>query len=173
MTRKPPPRRRTDFSHVTICDTVRRQLRVDYDQLGGWRAVGEKYGVKAGTVQRVATSAYEPRDPAIRLALGLPVTAPAPICLDCGQVHVASACTARKPAGTNGVMPVTVWAHGVRSGAVVRARSRRCARRRCRVHFVPAHGERYCSDACRERVRACRRKQKRTKLVRGRKRMRR
>lgn len=35
----------------------------------------------------------EPKRPDVRAALGLPVTAPAPVCAKCGQVHVAKRCT--------------------------------------------------------------------------------
>ncbi|MCC6192078.1 MAG: hypothetical protein IT318_23865 [Anaerolineales bacterium] len=165
----------TQTGPVQQLDAIRRDLLAKHDRQGlSWRKIAKRHypGVPAGTLCAIAKG-REPKKISVRLALGLPALADAPVCPDCGQVHVAGVCTARKPPTANGVVPVTVWAHGVKSGAVVRARSRRCARRRCGVHFVPAHGERYCSDACRDRARAWRRKQKRTKLVRGRKRMKR
>lgn len=83
-----PPVRKTDTSHITICDAVAARLVSDYNLLGTWRAVAAKYGVSAGMAQRVATTEYRPKNVEIRRRLGLPVTVPAPVCPACGVVHV-------------------------------------------------------------------------------------
>lgn len=52
-------------------------------------------------------------------------------------------------AAMNGTTLVKVHARGVREGAIVLARSRRCARVRCGVHFVPVTpNQRYCGVKC-------------------------
>lgn len=56
--------------------TVQKRLKNDYERLeksGGWRAVGALYDVSGALAYRIANQSYEPRDPAIRLRLGLPV----------------------------------------------------------------------------------------------------
>lgn len=111
--------------------------------------------VTVGTVHRLANG-IEPTRNATRAAVGLPLVVDVVACT-CGQVHVAEVCSATPP--TEDVHTVTIWARRVRSGAVVLARSRRCARRRCGVHFVPVTpSQRYCSAEC----------ARRTKLVRSR-----
>jgi len=63
-----------------------------------WATVGRAYGIPGGTAYRIATSDYEPKRPAIRLCLGLPALVPAPVCRQCGQLHVSKHCPAkRKP----------------------------------------------------------------------------
>lgn len=116
------------------------------------------FNVSVGVLHRLAHG-VEPREPRLRHLFGLPVVRPTPACPHCGQVHTAEVCTATPP--RLDVHAVTVWTRRVRSGAVVLARSRRCARRRCGVHFVPVTpSQRYCSKACANR--------KRTKVVRRR-----
>lgn len=87
MTRKPPPRRKTEFSHITVCDAVRTRLRQLYELHGTWKAVGRELHVSGGMAQRVATTDYEPKRAKDRAAFGFPVMVPAPACA-CGQVHV-------------------------------------------------------------------------------------
>ena len=75
-------------------------------------------------VQRVATTDYRPKSPAIRAALGLPILAPAPVCPSCGVVHVAARCPAkRKPvldydawraANMDKLLSIVNWAEGER-----------------------------------------------------------
>lgn len=43
---------------------------------------------------------------------------------------------------------VSVYARGVREGAVILGRSRKCAWRKCRVHFVGDAHRKYCSEQC-------------------------
>lgn len=87
MTRQPPPRRHTDFSHITVCDAVRTRLASDYARLGTWKRVAAEIGVSAGMAQRVATTDYEPKRAKDRAAFGFPVMVPAPACA-CGEVHL-------------------------------------------------------------------------------------
>lgn len=141
---------------VTACNAISSKLAADYRRLGTWRAVGRKYGITAGMALRVGKQGYEPKDAVIRGRLGMATLALGPACAHCGQVHVADVCTAVSP--RDDLHPVTVWTRRVRSGAVVLARSRRCARRRCKTHFVPMYGEKYCSDECRKRVQRSRRR---------------
>ena len=56
----------------------------------------------------------------------------------------------------NGKKHVDVIADHVRQGAVVLLPSRKCARRRCKIHFVGL--SRYCSTNCRKRAAASRRR---------------
>lgn len=62
-----------------------------------WRRIAEKEfknRVAYGTLYRIAKDkSYEPKRPDIRRALGLPITASAPVCAKCGQVHVTKRCT--------------------------------------------------------------------------------
>jgi len=58
----------------------------------------------------------------------------------------------------NGKRHVDVIANHVRPGAVVLLPSRKCARRRCKIHFVGL--SRYCSTSCRKRAAASRRKRR-------------
>ncbi len=161
--------RRRQIGPVQQLDALRRDLARKHDrQHLSWREIARRYfpAVPPGTLCAVAKG-REPKKIAVRLALGLPAVADAPVCPDCGQVHVAETCTASKPRGANGARPVTVWAHRVRSGAVVLGRSRRCGRRRCGIHFVGPG--KYCSDDCRARARASQRKRRRMRMQRGRK----
>lgn len=48
----------------------------------------------------------------------------------------------------NGKRSVVVYARGVRAGAVILGRSRKCAWRKCKVHFVGAANQKYCTDTC-------------------------
>jgi hypothetical protein len=99
MTRQPPPRPKTEFAHVTSCDAVQKRLRALYGQLGSWKLVGAEIKVSPAMAQRVATTDYRPKSPAIRAALGLPVLASAPVCPSCGVVHIRKTCPAAgKPA---------------------------------------------------------------------------
>jgi len=66
---------------------------------------------------------------------------------------------ARNMKSTNGKKPVVVLAGKVREGAVVLAKSRRCARRRCGVHFVPVTpNQKFDSESCERRAASSRRK---------------
>ena len=55
-----------------------------------YRAVAKTLGVTAPTLRRYVLLGEEPRDPHKRAALGLPLTAPAPVCRVHGVVHVGA-----------------------------------------------------------------------------------
>lgn len=61
-----------------------------------WATVGRAFGIPGGTAHRIATSDYEPKRPSIRFRLGLPTLVPAPVCSQCGQLHVSKRCVLRK-----------------------------------------------------------------------------
>lgn len=56
---------------------------------------------------------------------------------------------------TNGKRHVDVIADHVREGAVILLKSRKCARRRCKIHFVGLG--KFCSMSCRKRTQASQR----------------
>jgi hypothetical protein len=61
------------------------------------RAIAEDFGepIKHSDIQRILQGVY-PVSPEKRTALGLPATAPAPVCTACGQVHaIDRACVLR------------------------------------------------------------------------------
>lgn len=68
------------------------QLRASYTTLGTWRAVGDAYSVPARTAWRIANTDYEPKSSSLRLRLGLPALAPAPVCPRHGIVHTRKTC---------------------------------------------------------------------------------
>jgi hypothetical protein len=66
---------------------MRKALKNLYSVLGSWRAVSKILGLPAGTLCAIAKG-REPKKAEHRLALGLPVLAPASICPACKVVHV-------------------------------------------------------------------------------------
>lgn len=77
-------------------DQLRLQLHRDYEALGTWRKVAQKYQVNVGWIHRIARGGAVPADPAMRLRLGLPATKEVPVCQECGQVHVVDWCVKEK-----------------------------------------------------------------------------
>jgi len=96
MNKKPvlPPRRKQTSIAVQTLNNDRKRLWGDYRHLGTWRAFGAKFGVSPNIAYRYVVKGKEPRSSHDRRALGLPVTAPAPVCLRCGVVHLRK-CRAR------------------------------------------------------------------------------
>lgn len=81
---------------MATIDSVRRKVQKAYKKLHNWRRVGDELGISEGLAWRLANEdGYEPKDPHIRVRLGLPALAPAPVCGRCGEVHVAKRCTRR------------------------------------------------------------------------------
>ena len=72
---------------------VSEKLREDYSELKSWNWVARMNGISKGMAWRIARKGYEPKDWNIRARLDLPLLAPAPVCLKCGQVHVTKRCT--------------------------------------------------------------------------------
>jgi len=81
---------------VTTRNAIQERLLKDYDVLGTWAKVGQKWGLNKGLAFMIAKKNYEPKDPHLRHKLGLPALIPAPACRECGEVHVAKRCP-RKP----------------------------------------------------------------------------
>lgn len=82
---------------VQSLDKARRALNQAHRQFGTWRAVGEHFGIPAGTACSVAKG-RDPKPAYVRKALSLPLYKPAPACANCGDVHVSRRCPAkRKP----------------------------------------------------------------------------
>ena len=88
---KNPPRRKTKKIHLTPRNAISKRLLELYAVHLTWKAVGAEIGITGGMAYRVAVQGYEPRDNAIRSSLGLPVLAPAPVCLVHGKVCVKKA----------------------------------------------------------------------------------
>lgn len=109
--RKPPPRGKTKFNHLTSCNTIQKRLRARYKVLGTWRAVGAEIGVSSAIVYRVATSNYEPKNNAIRRALGLPLYATVEVCAHCGEAHKAYKVCPKdsKPRAPRRRWPQLIW----------------------------------------------------------------
>lgn len=66
MSRKAPPRRRTQVAHLTRCNAIRRYLLAEYGRNDTWAAVGAKLGISGGMAYRVAVRGYWPRDRGIQ-----------------------------------------------------------------------------------------------------------
>jgi lambda repressor-like predicted transcriptional regulator len=65
----------------------RLSLLAEHDAGATWRKMAAKYGVAAGTLQRIATTDYEPQDHAIRAAVGMPPLPVPVVPCWCGKVH--------------------------------------------------------------------------------------
>jgi len=79
--------------------TVRLELNALHDGNGkkghSWREISQlpKYlGITPTNLCAIAKG-REPVDPVVRLKLGLPALAPAPVCVKCGEVHTTRRCT--------------------------------------------------------------------------------
>lgn len=72
---------------VQSLDKAQDALLQLYSTYQSWRAVSKILGLPAGTLCAIAKG-REPKKAEHRLALGLPVLAPAPICPACKVVHV-------------------------------------------------------------------------------------
>ena len=81
-------------------ESVRKELLVLRKRLGSWQAVALEKGISIGTAVRVSRG-YDPKSPAIRLALVLPALALGRVCLVHNKVHDRQ-CRAATPASTRG-----------------------------------------------------------------------
>ncbi len=59
---------------------------------GGWREVGNEFGLPARTAWRIAERDYVIKDGPTRARLGLTSLVPVPACPKCGVVHVRKRC---------------------------------------------------------------------------------
>jgi hypothetical protein len=82
----------TKKSLVTTPNAIRKALLRDYDLLGTWEKVGQKWGMNKGLAFMIAKRNYEPKDPHLRHKLGLAALIPALACPKCGEVHVKKRC---------------------------------------------------------------------------------
>jgi hypothetical protein len=71
---------------------IRHEVKKAYRRLGNWRAVGKEMGITGGMAFRIGMRKYEPKEAKIRARLGLPAFGRAPVCAECGEVHVAKRC---------------------------------------------------------------------------------
>ncbi|HMN14654.1 MAG TPA: hypothetical protein PKD55_20230 [Bellilinea sp.] len=109
----------------TLPETI-EMLKDDYSYLKSWEAVAQQYGVTKPVVYRMVCRGYEPKDPHIRLKLGMPVYVPAPACPQCGDVHVYNeACGARQVTIVKAAAPVAAPVVVVRQAATPRKSRRR------------------------------------------------
>jgi len=92
MTRKPPPRRRTPAAQLQVCNAVLRPLAAKYLAGMTWQAIGAEIGLSGAVIYRAVVRGVEPKRADDRRALGLPVTAPAPVCAACGVPHTRVTC---------------------------------------------------------------------------------
>lgn len=76
---------------VTKNNAIVGRLWSEYDTLGTWKAVGDKYGLTSALVYRVAHG-YEPKKSAVRAKLGLPALVLTDVCPVHGIVHKTKRC---------------------------------------------------------------------------------
>ena len=80
---------------MTDLGSVRRALKKAYQEAagaGGWREVGKRFGISPGMAWRIVKQKYEPKDPKIRVRMGLPTRVEVSACPMCGEVHVKKHC---------------------------------------------------------------------------------
>ena len=82
---------------MTSLGDIAHELKNAYRRLGGWRLVGRAYGISAGMAYRIAKQRYEPKDPHIRVRLGLPARVEVSACPHCGDVHIKRGCSLVRP----------------------------------------------------------------------------
>lgn len=93
---KSPPAKRSTI-RVQIEYTNLERLAEKYRAGMTWKAIGDEIQVSAATVRRAVVLGIYPSDNKLRTALGLPVTAPAPVCPRCGVVHLRKTCPPAQP----------------------------------------------------------------------------
>lgn len=59
--------------------------------------LAKEYGVSKAMIFRIARRGYEPKRPDIRRNLGLPAMVPAPVCDECGALHLQKNCPNKRP----------------------------------------------------------------------------
>lgn len=92
----------TQIAYVQRLDTIKARLYQlnQIDRLS-WRKIAKKTefsGIPAGTLCAISKGRV-PKDNTVRMILGLPALALAPVCSKCGEVHESKVCPHdRKPA---------------------------------------------------------------------------
>ncbi len=81
---------------MAAINTLRENMLAMNESGTSWQAIGNHYGINKGLAWKVANTNYEPKSSYLRRVLGLPITAPAPICPLHGKVHTKR-CTASNP----------------------------------------------------------------------------
>lgn len=81
---------------MSTMDMIRREIEEAYKELRNWRKVGDEFGISEGMAWRIVNEGYEPKEAEIRIVLGLPALAMAPVCPYCGVVHVSRRCPSMK-----------------------------------------------------------------------------
>ena len=75
-------------------EKAQERLRARRAALGNWQRVADEIEASLGTTVRVANG-YYPATPALCRKFGLVVLASAPVCAECGKVHVTKTCPDR------------------------------------------------------------------------------
>ena len=79
-------------------------IRNTYEVEQNWRRVAARFDINPGLAYKIGVQGYDPKTPHLRVKLGLPALAPAPVCRDCGDVHITGFCTV----GLTGIAPAPV-----------------------------------------------------------------
>ena len=86
---------RMERGEMNTIDMIRHDLEDAYKELKNWRKVGDEFGISEGMAWRIVNEGYEPKEVEIRMVLGLPALAMAPVCPYCGVVHVSKRCPSK------------------------------------------------------------------------------
>lgn len=71
---------------ITI-DHLSDEINETYKTVKNWRKVATRFDITSGLAYRIAVEKYDPKDPQLRVKLGLPALIPTPACTRCGVVH--------------------------------------------------------------------------------------
>jgi hypothetical protein len=106
------------IAHVQRLDTIQKRLAVlHHTVMLPWRVIAERpeyLGIPPGMLCAISKG-REPKNNRIRIILGLPVLAPAPVCPTCGKVHISKICptTRKKVTRVKHICEnCTWWRHG-------------------------------------------------------------
>jgi hypothetical protein len=74
------------------------QIEESYQKHRNWRSVGDEFGISKAVAHAIGAYQREPKDPHIRVHLGLPALVEIPACDKCGEGHTVDWCTRETPA---------------------------------------------------------------------------
>jgi hypothetical protein len=74
---------------------LHRKIKKMRSQGFSWRFIGQTLGISSALAWKIAEQNYEPKNATLRMQLGYPVLALAPVCPRCQIVHVARRCPRR------------------------------------------------------------------------------